>query len=179
MLVFWALVCYLIYFNLTLQARRNHRNRRIQTPKLQKPSTAMGALTRWTPRRHLALAATAPRCQALTTQSSLRSSSSRKRSLSKASTCTFVTFKLFQTVTVVFSLCLWITNRFNKKPKRGIQYLQEQGMLGTTPEDLAQFLHQEERLDSVRRIQALVKSKLSNYVDKGQIDPFYFCISMC
>ncbi|RXN04096.1 brefeldin A-inhibited guanine nucleotide-exchange 1-like isoform X4 [Labeo rohita] len=38
---------------------------------------------------------------------------------------------------------------FNKKPKRGIQYLQEQGMLGTTPEDIAQFLHQEERLDSL------------------------------
>lgn len=86
-----------------------------------------------------------------------------------------LTFKLFQTVTVEFSLCLWVTNRFNKKPKRGIQYLQEQGMLGTTPEDLAQFLHQEERLDSVMRIQALVKSKLSKYVDKG---PFYFCISM-
>ncbi|CAB1349808.1 unnamed protein product, partial [Coregonus sp. 'balchen'] len=32
----------------------------------------------------------------------------------------------------------------------GIQYLQEQGMLGTTPEDLAQFLHQEERLDSTQ-----------------------------
>lgn len=31
---------------------------------------------------------------------------------------------------------------FTKKPKRGIQYLQEQGMLGTTPEDIAQFLHQ-------------------------------------
>lgn len=41
--------------------------------------------------------------------------------------------------------------RFNKKPKRGIQYLQEQGMLGTTPEDIAQFLHQEDRLDSVSR----------------------------
>ncbi|CAB1326107.1 unnamed protein product [Coregonus sp. 'balchen'] len=40
--------------------------------------------------------------------------------------------------------------QFNKKPKRGIQYLQEQGMLGTTPEDLAQFLHQEERLDSTQ-----------------------------
>lgn len=40
-------------------------------------------------------------------------------------------------------------HRFNKKPKRGIQYLQEQGMLGTTPEDIAQFLHQEDRLDSV------------------------------
>ncbi|KAM8822989.1 brefeldin A-inhibited guanine nucleotide-exchange protein 1 isoform 2-T2 [Spinachia spinachia] len=39
---------------------------------------------------------------------------------------------------------------FNKKPKRGIQYLQEQGMLGITPEDLAQFLHQEERLDSTQ-----------------------------
>ncbi|XP_061613568.1 brefeldin A-inhibited guanine nucleotide-exchange protein 1 isoform X4 [Phyllopteryx taeniolatus] len=39
---------------------------------------------------------------------------------------------------------------FNKKPKRGIQYLQEQGMLGSTAEDLAQFLHQEERLDSTQ-----------------------------
>ncbi|KAI2649027.1 Brefeldin A-inhibited guanine nucleotide-exchange protein 1 [Labeo rohita] len=29
-------------------------------------------------------------------------------------------------------------------------YLQEQGMLGTTPEDIAQFLHQEERLDSIQ-----------------------------
>lgn len=41
-------------------------------------------------------------------------------------------------------------NSFNKKPKRGIQFLQEQGMLGTSVEDIAQFLHQEERLDSVR-----------------------------
>ncbi|XP_072897157.1 brefeldin A-inhibited guanine nucleotide-exchange protein 1 isoform X5 [Hemitrygon akajei] len=39
---------------------------------------------------------------------------------------------------------------FNKKPKRGIQYLQEQGMLGTTPDDIAQFLHQEERLDTTQ-----------------------------
>ena len=53
-------------------------------------------------------------------------------------------------------LYLWVLNRFNKKPKRGIQYLQEQGMLGTTPEDLAQFLHQEERLDSVREHQAVI-----------------------
>ncbi|XP_075702291.1 brefeldin A-inhibited guanine nucleotide-exchange protein 2 isoform X2 [Rhinoderma darwinii] len=36
---------------------------------------------------------------------------------------------------------------FNKKPKRGVQYLQEQGMLGATPQDIAQFLHQEDRLD--------------------------------
>lgn len=41
-------------------------------------------------------------------------------------------------------------NSFNKKPKRGIQYLQDQGMLGATAEDIAQFLHQEDRLDTVR-----------------------------
>ena len=39
--------------------------------------------------------------------------------------------------------------RFNKKPKRGVQYLQDQGMLGSTAEDIAQFLHQEDRLDTV------------------------------
>uniref|UniRef100_A0A8C2ZX70 ARF guanine nucleotide exchange factor 2 n=1 Tax=Cyclopterus lumpus TaxID=8103 RepID=A0A8C2ZX70_CYCLU len=39
---------------------------------------------------------------------------------------------------------------FNKKPKRGIQYLQDQGMLGSAAEDIAQFLHQEERLDTTQ-----------------------------
>lgn len=39
---------------------------------------------------------------------------------------------------------------FNKKPKRGIQYLQDQGMLGPKAEDIAQLLHQEDRLDTVR-----------------------------
>lgn len=36
---------------------------------------------------------------------------------------------------------------FHKKPKKGIIYLQEQGMLGTTSEDIARFFHTEERLD--------------------------------
>ncbi|XP_056019394.1 brefeldin A-inhibited guanine nucleotide-exchange protein 1-like isoform X4 [Ostrea edulis] len=36
---------------------------------------------------------------------------------------------------------------FNKKPKRGLQYLQEQGMLGTSPDDVAEFFHSDERLD--------------------------------
>lgn len=122
----------------------------------------MGALTLWTPQPHLALAATAPRCQALTTQSSLRSSNSKKRSLSKALTCTFccthLKFRLYSVDTVIRQcvVCLWILHRFNKKPKRGIQYLQEQGMLGTTPEDLAQFLHQEERIDSVTTHRVLI-----------------------
>lgn len=61
----------------------------------------------------------------------------------------FWNFNLFITTIQQRVLYVGIPNRFNKKPKRGIQYLQEQGMLGTTPEDLAQFLHQEERLDSV------------------------------
>lgn len=60
----------------------------------------------------------------------------------------------------LFLIFLLTSSRFNKKPKRGIQYLQEQGMLGTTPEDIAQFLHQEERLDSVRI-------------------PFYFILTLC
>lgn len=47
----------------------------------------------------------------------------------------------------LYAISSW--NRFNKKPKRGIQFLQEQGMLGTSVEEIAQFLHQEERLDSV------------------------------
>lgn len=46
--------------------------------------------------------------------------------------------------------CLCFFCSFNKKPKRGIQYLQDQGMLGSTAEDIAQFLHQEDRLDTVR-----------------------------
>lgn len=44
-----------------------------------------------------------------------------------------------------------LLHRFNKKPKRGVQYLQDQGMLGASAEDIAQFLHQEDRLDTVRK----------------------------
>ncbi|XP_036361493.1 brefeldin A-inhibited guanine nucleotide-exchange protein 1 isoform X3 [Octopus sinensis] len=36
---------------------------------------------------------------------------------------------------------------FYKKSKKGIHYLQEQGLLGTTPDDIAEFFHNEERLD--------------------------------
>ena len=37
--------------------------------------------------------------------------------------------------------------RFNRKPSKGIQYLQEQGLLGTSPTDIARWLHVDERLD--------------------------------
>ncbi|XP_076264030.1 ADP ribosylation factor guanine nucleotide exchange factor Sec71 [Rhynchophorus ferrugineus] len=36
---------------------------------------------------------------------------------------------------------------FNRKPRKGIVYLQEHGLLGSTEEEVAKFLHNEERLD--------------------------------
>ncbi|XP_052264736.1 brefeldin A-inhibited guanine nucleotide-exchange protein 1-like isoform X3 [Dreissena polymorpha] len=36
---------------------------------------------------------------------------------------------------------------FNKKPRRGVQYLQDQGMLGTSPDDIAELFHNDDRLD--------------------------------
>ncbi|CAB0036093.1 unnamed protein product [Trichogramma brassicae] len=36
---------------------------------------------------------------------------------------------------------------FNRKPPKGVAYLQEQGLLGTTEEDIARWLHTDERLD--------------------------------
>ncbi|VDI74988.1 brefeldin A-inhibited guanine nucleotide-exchange protein, partial [Mytilus galloprovincialis] len=37
---------------------------------------------------------------------------------------------------------------FNKKPKKGIAYLQEQGLLGNTPDDLAEWFHSDDRMDT-------------------------------
>lgn len=39
--------------------------------------------------------------------------------------------------------------RFHKKPAKGIAYLQEQGLLGKSPDDIAEFFHSEDRLDKV------------------------------
>lgn len=36
---------------------------------------------------------------------------------------------------------------FSRKPGKGVQYLQEQGLLGTSPENVARWLHLDERLD--------------------------------
>lgn len=38
-------------------------------------------------------------------------------------------------------------NRFNRKPKHGINFLQEQKLLGTSPSDVAEWFHVDERLD--------------------------------
>ncbi|XP_058817633.1 brefeldin A-inhibited guanine nucleotide-exchange protein 1 [Topomyia yanbarensis] len=39
---------------------------------------------------------------------------------------------------------------FNRKPKKGIQFLQERALLGVTVEDVAKWLHEEERLDKTQ-----------------------------
>ncbi|ETN67279.1 brefeldin a-inhibited guanine nucleotide-exchange protein [Anopheles darlingi] len=39
---------------------------------------------------------------------------------------------------------------FNRKPKKGIAFLQERGLLGTSVEDVAQWLHEDERLDKTQ-----------------------------
>ncbi|XP_053693432.1 brefeldin A-inhibited guanine nucleotide-exchange protein 1 [Sabethes cyaneus] len=39
---------------------------------------------------------------------------------------------------------------FHRKPKKGIQFLQERGLLGVTVEDVAKWLHEEERLDKTQ-----------------------------
>ncbi|KAM4610332.1 brefeldin A-inhibited guanine nucleotide-exchange protein 2 [Polymixia lowei] len=65
---------------------------------------------------------------------------------------------------------------FNKKPKRGIQYLQDQGMLGSTAEDIAQFLHQEERLDTTQVGEFLGENiKFNKEVMYCYVDQLDFC----
>ncbi|XP_016300443.1 brefeldin A-inhibited guanine nucleotide-exchange protein 2-like [Sinocyclocheilus anshuiensis] len=65
---------------------------------------------------------------------------------------------------------------FNKKPKRGLQYLQEQGMLGTSPEDIAQFLQQEERLDTTQVGEFLGENvKFNKEVMYCYVDRLDFC----
>uniref|UniRef100_A0A182Q5J5 SEC7 domain-containing protein n=1 Tax=Anopheles farauti TaxID=69004 RepID=A0A182Q5J5_9DIPT len=39
---------------------------------------------------------------------------------------------------------------FNRKPKKGIAFLQERGLLGTTVEGVARWLHEDERLDKTQ-----------------------------
>ncbi|XP_043945867.1 brefeldin A-inhibited guanine nucleotide-exchange protein 2 [Protopterus annectens] len=65
---------------------------------------------------------------------------------------------------------------FSRKPKRGIQYLQEQGMLGTTAEEIAQFLQQEERLDSTQVGEFLGENnKFNKEVMYAYVDQLNFC----
>ncbi|XP_074538348.1 brefeldin A-inhibited guanine nucleotide-exchange protein 2 isoform X2 [Halichoeres trimaculatus] len=65
---------------------------------------------------------------------------------------------------------------FNKKPKRGIQYLQDQGMLGTSAEEISQFLHQEDRLDTTQVGEYLGENiKFNKEVMYCYVDQLDFC----
>uniref|UniRef100_A0A4W5NT75 ARF guanine nucleotide exchange factor 2 n=1 Tax=Hucho hucho TaxID=62062 RepID=A0A4W5NT75_9TELE len=65
---------------------------------------------------------------------------------------------------------------FNKKPKRGVQYLQDQGMLGTTAEEIGQFLHQEERLDTTQVGEYLGENiRFNKEVMYSYVDQLDFC----
>ncbi|XP_028309947.1 brefeldin A-inhibited guanine nucleotide-exchange protein 2 isoform X2 [Gouania willdenowi] len=65
---------------------------------------------------------------------------------------------------------------FNKKPKRGIQYLQDQGMLGPKAEDISQFLHQEDRLDTTQVGEFLGENiKFNKEVMYCYVDQLDFC----
>lgn len=39
------------------------------------------------------------------------------------------------------------SGRFTSKPKRGVKFLQEKGLIGKTSEEVAKFFHSDVRLD--------------------------------
>ena len=39
------------------------------------------------------------------------------------------------------------SGRFTSKPKRGVKFLQDKGLIGKTPEEVARFFHSDIRLD--------------------------------
>lgn len=41
---------------------------------------------------------------------------------------------------------------FDRKPKQGIKYLQDRGLIGPTATDIANFFHSEDRLNKVREV---------------------------
>ena len=50
---------------------------------------------------------------------------------------------------ILLTVMMWLCCRFKKKPRKGLQYLQEHGLLGPSPDDIAEFFHMDDRLDKV------------------------------
>ena len=48
---------------------------------------------------------------------------------------------------VATSLWAYFSGRFTSKPKRGVKFLQEKGLIGKTSEEVARFFHSDVRLD--------------------------------
>ncbi|KAM7451901.1 Brefeldin A-inhibited guanine nucleotide-exchange protein 1 [Porites harrisoni] len=65
--------------------------------------------------------------------------------------------------------------KFNKNPKKGVKYLQENGLLGPEPEDVAELLHTDERLDKTQIGELIGDNDLfSREVMYSYIDKFNF-----
>ncbi|CAG9761800.1 unnamed protein product [Ceutorhynchus assimilis] len=81
---------------------------------------------------------------------------------------------------------VWETgiDTFNRKPRKGIAYLQEHGLLGGTEEEIAKFLHSEERLDKTNIGDFLgdnddfCKSVMYTYVDQMQFTKMDFVAAL-
>lgn len=56
-------------------------------------------------------------------------------------------------------------SHFNEKPKKGVQYAQKKGLVGPTPEHVAEWFKAEERLS---------KSAIGEYLG----DPDEFCLQV-
>jgi len=70
----------------------------------------------------------------------------------------------------------YIHHRFNKKPRKAIQYLQEQGLLGNRSDDVAEFFHHDDRLDKVSSCQSLLWLLMCHLTCHGIFDAVYLCI---
>lgn len=55
---------------------------------------------------------------------------------------------------------------FNRKPKKGIQFLQDHGYLGKTQKEIAEFFHNEDRLDKTQIGEFLGNFNIFNYCRK-------------
>lgn len=65
--------------------------------------------------------------------------------------------------------------KFNKNPKKGVKYLQENGLLGLEPDDVAELLHTDERLDKTQIGELIGDNDLfSREVMYSYIDKFNF-----
>jgi hypothetical protein len=59
--------------------------------------------------------------------------------------------------------------RFGRKPKQGLAYLQERGLVGTSVDEIAEFLMTEERLD---------KAVVGDYLGDGDAYAFHLFVTM-
>lgn len=56
------------------------------------------------------------------------------------------------------STCTFLAYRFSSKPKKGIKFLQDKGLLSREPEEVAKFFHSDTRLN---------KTAVGDYMGEG------------